>query len=344
MGFKKTIITLFVTYALVLAVNITANYELYKTGEYWQFSIPFSLSVATIGWLGYMLMYKLFFKNYLDTKRNPNVSLLLSVIISGLYGVLLMLLVMRSLVWFFHHEEQPIFNYTNNALYAALLAMLLGLIVNGQDFLKQLKTSAEENERMKKDILQAQYQALKNQVSPHFFFNTLNTLATLIPEDPVVAVNFVHQLSKVFRYSLQTGDEKTVSLETELKVVQAYLFLNEQRFNGKLSASVSVSDEALPMHIVPHALLMLVENGVKHNEISSAYPLTIHVFNEQNKYLVVANNYKPKKQTEISTGLGLNNITERYKLLTDNNVVIEIDNNFTVKIPLLKNEHSADRG
>ena len=338
MSFRKSsFITLLIIYTLVLIVNVSANYDLYKQNRYWQFSIPFSLSVATLGWLGYKALHHLFLKKNFKVKKQPNIALLLSVIISGLYGLVFMILAMKSLVWFFHRAESSLFNYTNNAIYAALFAMLMALMVNGHGFLEQLKSSAEENERMKKEVLQSQYEALKNQVNPHFFFNALNTLTTLIPEHPDIAVSFVQQLSKVFRYSLQAGLEHTVELATELKVVQAYLFLNKRRYDDKLVTTVLIDEAVLRLHIVPHALLMLVENSIKHNEISTAYALTIAIYNENDLYLVVSNTLQPRKHNEPFTGIGLNNITSRYQLLTEQPVIIERTDKFTVKLPLLLN-------
>src|ERR1700743_1430289 len=127
-NFKTIIITLLIAYVLVLSVNLTANYPYYAAGNDWRFSVFFSITVTTIGWGGYILLYNLFFKRYLNWKKKPNENLLLSVLISGIYGVVLMVLVMKSLVWFFHSNEHTMYAYTNNSIYAVLFTMLIGLI------------------------------------------------------------------------------------------------------------------------------------------------------------------------------------------------------------------------
>jgi len=336
-NFKKLLITLLISYVVVLIVNLAANYPYYAAGNDWRFSVFFSIIVTTIGWVGYILLYNLFFKKHLNWKKKPNENLILSVIISGVYGIILMVLVMKSLVWFFHSKEHTMYAYTNNSIYAVLFTMLIGLIINGQEFLRQWKKSAEENEQMKREMLRSQYEILKSQVNPHFFFNSLNTLNTLIPENPEVAGQFVKQISKVFRYSLQKREEQTVSLETELNIVQSYLFINQQRFGGKLVVNIQIDDSVLPLHIITHSLLTLVENCMKHNEISQANPLSVNIYNDGEVYLVVSNTYRPKALSEISIGIGLPNIVDRYKLVTDKPITIEKENGmFTVKIPLLK--------
>jgi two-component system LytT family sensor kinase len=333
---KKLAITLFISYAIVLIVNLTANYQYYASGNNWRFSVFFCLTVTTLGWLGYILLYQAVFKKYLNWKKNPNANLLLSVLLSGAYGVGLMVLVMKCMVWFLHFTEHTLDEYTNNSIYAALFAMLIGLIVNGQEFLKQLKKSADDNEIMKQEMLRSQYGLLKSQVNPHFFFNALTTLTSLIQEAPEVASLFVQHLAKVFRYSLQNMEGQTVALETELKIVQSFLFINKERFNEKLMVDVHVDSGAMQQHIIVHSLITLVENALKHNEISNASPLHINIFNEGNMCVTVTNTLQPRKLTEKSLGIGLVNIVERYALITEKSVTIDKGYGlFTVKLPLL---------
>jgi LytS/YehU family sensor histidine kinase len=291
-----------------------------------------------------MLLFEFFFRKHLNWKKRPNTNLLISVLISGVYGVALMILVMKSLVWFFNFKESSLYEYTNNSIYAVLFAMLIGLVINGQEFLKQWKKSAEDNELMKKEALRSQYEILKSQVNPHFFFNALNTLSTLIPEQPEIAVSFVQQLSKVFRYSLEYKEEGIVNIETELKIVQSYLFLNKQRFGDKLIVNSHVDAGAMHLQIIAQSLLTLVENALKHNEISFLHPLHINIYNDRDEYLVVGNSFRPKELSEKSLGIGLPNIVDRYRLVTDSPVTVEkVNGMFTVKIPLLRNGHPDNR-
>jgi two-component system, LytTR family, sensor kinase len=203
--------------------------------------------------------------------------------------------------------------------------------------LHQLRHSVEETEQLKRESLRAELNALKTQVNPHFLFNNLNTLSSVIPEDPKLAVDFVQQLSKVYRHILEVKDEQSILLKEELDVLRAYAFLLQTRFGDKLSVNIDVPEDRMRKKIVPLSLQLLMENAIKHNIVSSDKPLRIDVF-ASNGRLVVSNNLQRKNQLNESTGIGLDNIRNRYKLLGNDSVeVVEDGNNFTVSIPLIEN-------
>jgi len=204
-------------------------------------------------------------------------------------------------------------------------------------FMHQLKDSVEETENLKRENLKAQLDALRTQVNPHFLFNNLNTLCSLIPENPKHAVDFVQHLSKVYRHILEVKDEKSILLKDELEVLNAYTFLLKTRFDSNLQVNINIPQEKLQKKIVPLSLQILMENAIKHNIVSADKPLHIDVFTE-NGSLVVSNNLQMKKQINESTGIGLDNIRNRYKLLSNAAVkVTENETNFTVSIPLIDN-------
>lgn len=203
-------------------------------------------------------------------------------------------------------------------------------------FMHQLRHSVEETETLKRENLNAQLDALRTQVNPHFLFNNLNTLVSLIPENPDHAVDFVQQLSKLYRHILEVKDEKSILLKDEMDVLKAYAFLLKTRFGNNLQVNIDVPEEKLHKRIVPLSLQILMENAIKHNIVSGDKPLQIHIFAE-NGSLVVNNNLQMKKQILESTGIGLDNIRNRYKLLGDKPVkVTETETNFTVSIPLIE--------
>ena len=205
-------------------------------------------------------------------------------------------------------------------------------------FMNELKKSVEEKETLKRESLNAQLNALKTQVNPHFLFNNLNTLTALIPDTPDQAIEFVQQMSKVYRHILEVQDEKTIPLKDELDVLKAYGFLLKTRFGDNLDIEIDVPEEKLQQRIVPLSLQLLMENAIKHNIVSSAKPLKIQVFAE-NGHLVLSNNLQAKNQQIESTGIGLDNIRNRYKLLSDDEVIVdESGESFTVSIPLLKSQ------
>jgi two-component system, LytTR family, sensor kinase len=233
------------------------------------------------------------------------------------------------------HSAQDIIINSNNA--AIFSSLTLVAIYESIYFMNELRESIEEKELLKRESLQAQLNALKTQVNPHFLFNNLNTLTAVIPDNPKQAIDFVQQLSKVYRHILEVKDEKIIPLQDELDVLKAYAFLLKTRFGNNLDIHIDVAHEKLQKKIVPLSLQLLMENAIKHNIVSSDKPLTIDVY-AVNGTLVVSNNLQKKNQVFESTGIGLDNIRNRYKLLSDKIVeVTESNTNFTVSIPLIEN-------
>jgi LytS/YehU family sensor histidine kinase len=183
----------------------------------------------------------------------------------------------------------------------------------------------------------AQLNALKTQVNPHFLFNNLNTLCSIIPENPKQAVEFVQELSKVYRHILEVKDESTIPLLDEMEVLEAYVFLLKTRFGDNLQMNISVSEDKMKERIIPLALQLLMENAIKHNIVSHDKPLHINI-TVVNNHIVVSNNLQKKNQVHESTGIGLNNISNRYKLLTNQPIIVtETEQLFSVSIPLIAN-------
>ena len=232
------------------------------------------------------------------------------------------------------HTAQDIIINSNNA--AIFSGLTLVAIYESIYFMNELRTSIEEKELLKRESLQAQLNALKTQVNPHFLFNNLNTLTSVIPDNPQQAVDFVQQLSKVYRHILEVKNERTIPLKDELDVLKAYAFLLKTRFGNNLDIDINVPDEKMQKKIVPLSLQLLMENAMKHNIVSAERPLKIDIY-AVNGELVVSNNLQKKNQVFESTGIGLDNIRNRYKLLSDKIVrVTETDSSFTVSIPLIE--------
>lgn len=224
---------------------------------------------------------------------------------------------------------------TNSA--AIFCTIMIIAIYESIYFSNELKKSVQEKEALKRESLKAQLDALKTQVNPHFLFNNLNTLTAIIPDTPDQAIEFVQQMSKVYRHILEVQDEKTIPLKDELDVLKAYGFLLKTRFGDNLDINIDVPEEKLKQQIVPLSLQLLMENAIKHNIVSAAKPLRIKVF-AQNGHLVVSNNLQVKNQMVESTGIGLQNIRNRYKLFGDEEVKVdENGDSFTVSIPLIPN-------
>jgi len=177
---------------------------------------------------------------------------------------------------------------------------------------------------------------LKNQIKPHFLFNSLNTLATLIPEDSEQSVRYVESLAKVYRYILEIKDKKLISLHEELECIQAYLFMLQIRFGDNLKVQINESGLENKHHIVPLSLQLLIENAMKHNIISNKKPLFIDIEKGKNSNLIISNNLQKKEQMMPSTGIGLDNINKRYQMISQQEIdVIVTDSKFSVSIPLI---------
>jgi two-component system LytT family sensor kinase len=202
-------------------------------------------------------------------------------------------------------------------------------------FIARWKESILQTERLEKEKSQVQFDNLKNQLNPHFLFNALTSLNSLITENQQLASQFLQHMSKVYRYVLQNKDKNFVSLQTELDFIKNYVFLAETRFGGALKIKFEVSERAHEQAIVPVTLQILIENALKHNIVDHERPLSIDVFTSGD-YLVISNNLQKRKTVETSNKLGLENLRSLYKFLTERPVIVEeLEDRFNVKVPLI---------
>jgi sensor histidine kinase YesM len=219
-----------------------------------------------------------------------------------------------------------------------LATLLITTFAEASYFFERWKHSIQEAEQIKQAHIQSQYETLKNQVNPHFLFNSLNTLITIIPEDPQTAVAFVQKLANVYRYVLQSKDKEIVTLAEEMQVAEAYVFLLKTRFGDNLQVNITINQQMMKLYLAPLTIQMLLENAVKHNIVSSEKPLLIDIFTEQGEKIIVKNVIQHKQFTEHtdSTHTGLANIVQRYRLLSEKKVeILTTHSTFTVVLPLL---------
>ncbi|RFZ92310.1 sensor histidine kinase [Mucilaginibacter conchicola] len=213
------------------------------------------------------------------------------------------------------------------------LSMICYVIFNNQFTQQILQKTRLENAQLKRAHLEAQLIALQQQLSPHFLFNSLSTLKTIAVDHDTK--NFIMQLSRVYRYLLTNTERQVAPLADEIEFVKAYLYIQEQRFDNALHISLHIPDEYMDALIPPLSLQLLVENAIKHNAFSREEPLLVAINVNNQHQLVVSNSYRPKKSTVESTGLGLQNIKERFQLLFGKGIVIDkLHDTFTVKLPL----------
>ena len=192
---------------------------------------------------------------------------------------------------------------------------------------------------LQKENLQSQFDVLKQQVNPHFLFNSLNVLTSLIKLEPDLAEKFSEHLSKVYRYVLENKDNELVDLNTELKFLDAYIFLLKIRFVNKLIVNIDIPESKRCYLVIPLAMQLLIENAIKHNTMSKANPLQINIFIDKQNFLNIVNNLQERPTQIISTGIGLKNIQNRYLLLNNTEPLFEkTETHFISKVPLVKND------
>jgi len=223
-------------------------------------------------------------------------------------------------------------------LYAYILIMIvMGIAVSiiiANNFFRNWRKSLLEVEKLKQEKIKTDYQALQNQLNPHFLFNNFNMLLSEIPRDPENAMRITERLSDVYRYVLESKNRETVSLAEESEFLFAIVFLHKVRFGDNLVVNLQLPEDKMEYRLPPLTLQILFENAIKHNVVSSTHPLHI-VFSIEDDTLISANDIQPRKST-YSTGLGLKNIKLRYSYLTRRKILVKADDNrFVVRVPLL---------
>lgn len=205
-------------------------------------------------------------------------------------------------------------------------------------YMDKLKKTQVEAEQFKKKSIEAQFEALQNQINPHFLFNCFNALSTLVYKDAETSARFIDQLANVYRYLLYNREKKIVSLKEELAFIESYLYLVQIRFGENIVITNEINRDLDKYYVAPAVLQMLIENAIKHNVVSKKNPLQITLRSE-NGSISVSNTLQRKEVKEESTQIGLKNIQSRYEFLSNRKVAIEkTESRFTVKIPLLELE------
>ncbi len=244
----------------------------------------------------------------------------------------------KMLLGIFRYFGEPANRITQPKDLAAIIVIttMIMAIYEAVYYYVRLKESVKKEEQSKQIIIQAQLDALKNQVSPHFLFNSLNTLCDIIDHDSKEdAKGFVNNLSDVYRFILEAEKTNTISLKKEIKFTKSYIYIQLERFGENLKVNWNISEDKLETMIVPMSLQLLIENAIKHNVVSISNPLIITV-EIANDYLVVRNKIQLKSTKVPSTKIGLQNIKKRYSLISDKLPIIEeISDEFKVSLPLL---------
>ena len=245
--------------------------------------------------------------------------------------------------WWFRGEVSPK-TYSTIHYVKDLTVLIISFLFTALIYLiNENQKKMTENQNLVIENLQNRYNALKNQTDPHFLFNSLNTLNGLIGYDDERAREYVEQLSAVFRYTMQ--DHSVIKVSEELQFVESYIYLMKIRYNDGLHVHIQHVGLYQESYILPFGLQTLIENAIKHNVISRKDPLCILIEATGNGTLRVENNRQPKQGEKNTTGLGLANLNERYRLMFGKEIEIHSDEKiFAVEIPLIKNVKTPKSG
>ncbi len=282
-----------------------------------------------------------YFNNEIDWERNKwsKYRILLGFIIS-LFLTLIAVFLIRfvTVVGFEQRDFQYFISHEQPAHYHVCLfiTFILLIVFHAIHFYKAAQETKLKEQKIIAGTASAQFESLKNQIDPHFLFNSLNVLSSLIEENPDMAQDFTTSLSKIYRYVLEQKDKELVPIEEELDFARTYMNLLEMRFENSIIFTFPSNTSFNEEKVVPLSLQLLLENCIKHNIVSEQKPLHIRIYLE-NGDLVVENNLQKKDTLDSERkGVGLQNIVNRYAILTKRNVFVEESNEyFKVKIPVL---------
>jgi sensor histidine kinase YesM len=280
---------------------------------------------------------------YASWKREPLKRLALTLLVS-LGGSLLVIVLINAFIYVVL-AKQPLAVMLTSAVLRTFLVplsitVICSLVMHSRSFLLGWREALIRNERLQKEMAQAEAQSLRQQLDPHFMFNALNALTSLVEEEPKLAVRFIRQLSQVYRYVLDAQGRDVVPLHDELAFAESYLFLQRIRYGEALRVEMPQPDSVSPLTVVPPlSLQLLIENALKHNVATTEQPLWLRIeVDEAARNLRVVNNLRPRRLAPgESTGIGLPNLQGRYRHLTKAPVQVQRDETeFVVTLPVLE--------
>lgn len=323
-------------------ITLWVHYALYKNRVFtdprlWFFSFPFLFALAIFSWYAHF-RYHTFVASRLPGLKNTHKRILFKLLVYPLVMVPSVLII-HSIYAGFHLFG---YSYNSNSL---RLWLLQGIVVNlifetlweVIYIIDQYKESLTEKELLELMNTEQEFENLKSQINPHFLFNCFNTLSGLIPEDKQMADKFLNELSKVYRYVLNSNQSDLSSLKNEIRFINSYMTLLQTRFGNGLYVNINIDEKYYDYYIPTMSLQLLVENSVKHNIVSKNEPLRIEIYSSEEKELLICNNLQLRQRKENSTGIGLRNINNKYVLLKESGFEWgPKDDKFIVKLPLIE--------
>ncbi|NBL65282.1 histidine kinase [Flavobacterium sp. NST-5] len=333
--FHATIIS-FVVFMILVGIRFMAGSSIafdYKMLTNFGYTMLYGLVLYMINAAVFIWLDKIFEKNRFTPKRIA-LGFFISFIIT-IFTIFLLRIFEDVIIEGRTFEEFFTQETFANYIVATLITFVVTLAIHAFYFYKAYNENRVKEQKMIAGTASAQFESLKNQIDPHFLFNSLNVLSSLIEENPDNAQKFTASLSKIYRYVLEHKDKELVSLEEELSFAKTYMKLLKMRFENSVFYELPDTIANPEAKVVPLSLQLLLENTVKHNVASEAKPLHIRIY-EQDQYLMVENDYQKKEVLQDRRGVGLQNIINRYAIITNRKVLIEQDKAiFRVALPML---------
>ena len=268
--------------------------------------------------------------------KNPTKRYVITILAVMLYIFVFVALI--NMAWFSITQDRDFLEIYKQSFFVYIMViefvigLIIYLIILSKNFVNNLDKYYQEAEKSKAELDKYKYATLKNQINPHFLFNTLNVLSGLIYKDVDKADDFIGKLANIYRYVLDVQDEEVVSINQEIAFANDYLFLQSMRFGDHLQYEITAKSDK---QTIPLALQLLIENALKHNAISEDAPLKIEI-KIADDHIIVSNNINPKEEKLDSHEIGLENIKGRYQFLSDQAIIIEnSDSHFSVALPIL---------
>ncbi|MEM6964428.1 MAG: histidine kinase [Bacteroidota bacterium] len=332
---KSTLIILFAICVVTILINVflakQLTWEIIKQQVFYNIYYGVPLSLVN-GWL-FDFLSKLFPWNERPWTRA----------ITGVFGAIVVtmtvLISLNLILWVFvfGYKMDTLWIRENRTFYliALIITFIVSITLHAIGFFKEVQNERLVSTQLRQEKIASELSALRTQVDPHFLFNSFNVLSGLIDEDTEKAQSFLAELSAIYRYVLEQRNEDTCTVADELNFAKQYLHLQRMRFEDSIYLKTDIGEEVLHKKIPSLTLQLLLENAIKHNGFNEQHPLHIEITQEDDQ-LRVSNNRKARTNLTESNGIGLQNIRERYRLLTTQSLTIDANPDFfTVKLPLI---------
>ena len=325
----------FYMFGIGLAIAFLFKLFVFRSATFFDDEILFVSIITVLLWEGNLQI-----DSFLDKKISwityPNERIIAQIVTNLVYTILV-LIISISVINYFKFGVFELFNPKLREVFipTIIITFLVVMVDIANHFFTSWKASLLEVEIHKTESANAQLQNLKNQLNPHFLFNNLSVLTSLVYKNQDKAAEFINELAKVYRYVLDTKNAELVTLQEELDFLNHYLYLLKIRFEDSVSFEINIEEGNKSNYILPMCLQTVVENTIQHNEASQANPLKVLIYS-QNNSLVIENTIKPRSNDVTSSKTGLKNIEMRYSFYTDKKVIVSNNEEiFKVILPLI---------